>query len=694
MYGLGQGGTLLGGRYRGVRELGRGGFGHTYLTEDTHRFNELCVVKEFAPQVEGEAALEKAQQLFEREAGILYQLDHPQIPRFRELLRERGKLFLVQDYVEGPTYHDLLLTRRNYDGHFSEAEVTEFLRQVLPVLQYLHSVGVVHRDISPDNLIQRNTDGLPVLIDFGGVKQLVVNVRYQLGVSQPYRTVSGQVTRLGKVGYAPEEQLASGVVNPGTDLYALGVTALVLLTGRDPQVLYDLRTQTWRWQDEITVSPALGKVLNRLVAPRPSDRYAAADPVMSDLHMVSPYGYDPDWQSGVAVRMQPLAPPPPPPPDPTLAVGRPMSQSFPASGAFRATTHPAPAFGRSPQPSVSGPALRPKATPKAAPKAIPKGRQSSSGCFSALVGLGVMFGVMGLGWWGFQSFRPWRLNPAPSAPAENSGNPSTGDNATVFTPEERARKKTLRDRALGLKVDQSYITSLTDQLFYEKHPDLKGTQLTSRPEDTALRAEWDAIATAQLDLIEQNLSLEARQRLGRYNPTDMQRWQAPLERLHVSPRALYDLADARYSLLFPGRNSNGFVSEPVDQIWFALAQDRLQSLQSGQQLTEIRFPKGDYRQQVQGTLNPGEGQVYVLYLNQGQFLRVNLEPSADQTVLSLYVPSPTDALPYLLADSGDRTWSGELPQTGYYEIVVVSPTAQPLSYALNVAADNVTEPSQ
>ena len=168
---VGSAGVLLSSRYQIIRELGRGGFGHTYLAEDTHRFNELCVLKEFIPQVEGDYALQKAKQLFEREAGVLYQLKHPQIPQFRELLRVqtggKGQLFLIQDYVEGPTYRELLHTRKRNGESFSEAEAIKLLEQLLPVLDYIHSVGVIHRDIAPDNLILRNVDGLPVLIDFG-----------------------------------------------------------------------------------------------------------------------------------------------------------------------------------------------------------------------------------------------------------------------------------------------------------------------------------------------------------------------------------------------------------------------------------------------------------------------------------------------------------------------------------------------
>ncbi|HEY9835292.1 MAG TPA: serine/threonine-protein kinase, partial [Vampirovibrionales bacterium] len=228
-------GTIVGDRYRLVRELGHGGFGRTYLAEDINRFNERCVLKEFAPKVQGTYAQQKAEELFAREAGVLYQLQHPQIPKFRELCRSpiegRSRLFLVQDYVPGQNYRVLLSQRRQQGQKFTVAEVTQLLQQLLPVLDYIHSRRVIHRDISPDNLIFRDLDQLPVLIDFGGVKQVAAQVESQVmspSVTSPPLPVA---TRLGKVGYAPEEQMMLGQVYPHSDLYALGVTVLVLLTG-------------------------------------------------------------------------------------------------------------------------------------------------------------------------------------------------------------------------------------------------------------------------------------------------------------------------------------------------------------------------------------------------------------------------------------------------------------------------------
>ncbi|MFK0729976.1 MAG: protein kinase, partial [Gloeotrichia echinulata HAB0833] len=285
-YGI-QPGQTLGDRYVVVRQLGQGGFGRTYLTEDVNRFRELCVLKEFSPQVQTPYVLQKAEELFQREASVLYKLQHPQIPRFRELFRTnfQGKeyLFLVQDFVEGQAYSSLLNSRQQQGRKFTEAEVRQLLLQILPVLEYIHSVGVIHRDISPDNLMLRTADQLPVLIDFGGVKQVaavVASQYYQPG--EMNATPAG--TLLGKVGFAPPEQMQTGLVSPHSDLYALAVTMLVLLTGKLPQELIDTYNLTWQWQREISLSPSLGQVLDRMLSARPGDRYQSARQVQEALN--------------------------------------------------------------------------------------------------------------------------------------------------------------------------------------------------------------------------------------------------------------------------------------------------------------------------------------------------------------------------------------------------------------------------
>ncbi|NJL53225.1 MAG: protein kinase [Hydrococcus sp. SU_1_0] len=158
---------------------------------------------------------------------------------------------MVQEYVKGESYWELLQRR----GKLSEAEVTEMIWDTLPVLDYIHSADLIHRDISPDNLILRDRDLRPILIDFGCVK---------LAANAVSRTAGHSITLIGKKGYAPDEQLRRGLTMPCSDLYALAVTAVVLLTGKQPDQLYNSHREEWNWQ-QIEASPHLKKVLKKNV---------------------------------------------------------------------------------------------------------------------------------------------------------------------------------------------------------------------------------------------------------------------------------------------------------------------------------------------------------------------------------------------------------------------------------------------
>jgi serine/threonine-protein kinase len=275
-------GTRLRDRYIIQHPLGQGGFSRTYLAEDMGRFNERVTLKELTPANQGTYALQKAEELFQREAAILHKLQHPQIPRFWEFFRDGKRLFLVQDYIEGKTYQSLLEERIAEQQSFSEAEIIHLLQQLLPVLSYLHSLGVIHRDISPDNIICRSPDGIPVLIDLGGVTQITLEVAATVGSSQN-SAADRSATRLGKIGYAPDEQLRLGIAAPHSDLYALGVTALVLMTGIQPQQLIDLETMEWNWQKHLSLSPFLSDILNQMLASQPVNRFQSANEVLQQL---------------------------------------------------------------------------------------------------------------------------------------------------------------------------------------------------------------------------------------------------------------------------------------------------------------------------------------------------------------------------------------------------------------------------
>jgi serine/threonine protein kinase len=306
--------VLLRERYRIKHLLGQGGFGRTYLALDQERFDEPCVVKEFTVSYQDAMVVEKAKALFQREASILHQIQHPQIPRFWAAFEWEERLFLVQDYVPGRTYRDLLKARSAVRRTFSETEVLHLLRHLLPVLSYLHDRQIVHRDISPDNLVLQSLGvpgrsiyqgaihqgansqgagdqdpqgvsgaaddyclGLPVLLDFGAVKEATGGL-----------TSLSTMTRVGKVGYAPPEQLQTGAVQPHSDLYALAASCLVLLTGREPQQLLDGLTLDWCWQPYARLSDRLALVLERMLALHPGDRYPSAQAVLDDLEGLEP----------------------------------------------------------------------------------------------------------------------------------------------------------------------------------------------------------------------------------------------------------------------------------------------------------------------------------------------------------------------------------------------------------------------
>jgi serine/threonine protein kinase len=275
-------GTLLQQRYRVTKVLGQGGFGRTYLAQDTGCFDETCVLKEFSPNDRGREALKKSKELFHREAEVLYQINHPQIPKFRANFEEQRRLFLVQEYAEGKTVAKTLSERLKKSQTFTEAEAVEFLQNMLPVLTHIHNMGIIHRDISPDNIIFRDRDRLPVLIDFGVVKAGVT----QLEVS----TQIHQGTTVGKAGYAPGEQLQTGEAYANSDLYALAVTVVVMMTGRKPESLIDKSTMTWKWHQWVpTLTPWFAKILNKMLSRVPNSRYQSATEVAQALRSVSDF---------------------------------------------------------------------------------------------------------------------------------------------------------------------------------------------------------------------------------------------------------------------------------------------------------------------------------------------------------------------------------------------------------------------
>ncbi|MEB3272325.1 MAG: protein kinase [Prochlorothrix sp.] len=302
-------GTILQNRYQIHQVLGQGGFGRTYLAEDQGRFNEACVIKEYIPPQAGAYALTKSKELFQREAATLYQIQHPQVPQFRAVFEEGERLFLVQDYVEGSTYSALMEEYRFQHTAFPLEQVVDLMVQLLPVLGQIHSRGIIHRDISPDNIIQRSSDGLPVLIDFGVVKAVATQIQDS----------QSQGTTVGKPGYAPSEQIQTGQAYPSSDLYSLAVTAIALMTGEQPSELFDATTATWRWRTRVPGVPyGFADVIDRMLSYRPGDRYQSAEEALGALQAVHTQTNAPT-----------AAPQPSPAPSSTAQANRPVTDPPP-----------------------------------------------------------------------------------------------------------------------------------------------------------------------------------------------------------------------------------------------------------------------------------------------------------------------------------------------------------------------------
>ncbi len=268
-------GTLLDGRYRILRALGSGGFGQTYVAEDTQLPDRpQCVIKQFKPARHDQAFLQVARRLFVTEVETLRRLgSHSQIPSLWADFEENQEFYLAQEYVEGQPLSDELSTVDRLD----EATVIELLRDVLHVLEFVHQNQVIHRDIKPGNLIRRQHDGKMVLIDFGAVKA----IHTQLTTLLPGQTEL--TVGIGTQGYGPSEQMM-GKPRYESDLYALGMTAIHALTGLQPfQLPTHPETGEVIWQDQAQVSPELAAILMNMTRHNFSQRYHSAQAVLYAL---------------------------------------------------------------------------------------------------------------------------------------------------------------------------------------------------------------------------------------------------------------------------------------------------------------------------------------------------------------------------------------------------------------------------
>ncbi|GEM_PF-242215 len=284
---------LLADRYLATEFLGQGGFGRTFKAIDQYRLQTRCVIKQFLPNCQGSKALKKSKELFEQEAVQLCDLGkHPQIPDLLAFFEQEGRLYLIQELIEGED----LLKELQKKGRYTEAEVKDFLLQLLPVLQFIHEKNVIHRDIKPENIIRKKPNNQEengakeskkndlFLIDFGVSKLLSGTVINQMG------------TITGTHGYSAPEQMR-GMVQPSSDLYSLAITAIRLLTGCLPieengtmvDPIFDIKNMTWKWKEwlkdhQIKISSELSFVLDKMLQEKINDRFQTAQEALEALN--------------------------------------------------------------------------------------------------------------------------------------------------------------------------------------------------------------------------------------------------------------------------------------------------------------------------------------------------------------------------------------------------------------------------
>jgi len=284
------------GHYQTIKPLGKGGFGATFQAIDLKSVNQRqCVIKRLNIKIdEIQSAHDKPEEVdrivksieaaFYREAQALEFLgdNNGNIPTLYDYFSFTAPAFgqqekpefkyLVQQYIEG---EDLSKELRR-KGRFSETETLDFLKQILPVLQFIHDQNSIHRDIKPSNIVRETATQRLFLIDFGAVKQ-VVSGETNIKKSLPIFT---------KVYASPEQREEGRIaeVYPSSDLYSLAVTCLELLTGITPVDYLDNNYRNWRQQASKIISPSLANILDKMLKVNPRHRFQSAAEVMTAVN--------------------------------------------------------------------------------------------------------------------------------------------------------------------------------------------------------------------------------------------------------------------------------------------------------------------------------------------------------------------------------------------------------------------------
>jgi serine/threonine-protein kinase len=547
-------GELIGGRYRLERRLREAPQASLWVASDQLAGGAGVALWQLPS---GQPA-EPMRALWNRWQQVL----HPQIPRLGAPIEADDQLWLVREWQAGRSYQQLLQLRLERGLVYGPGEALLVLRQVLPVLAVLHGQQLAHGDLRPAQLLRRDGDGLPVLLD------------------------CCQLTAGRSLDAPPPE--------PSQDLRDLALLALTLMSGAPADQLHDRGSGTWLWPTVLAGEPALQAALARLLGGDTTERLVSAREALAVFEALPMPG-----SSG-----------PVPRPEPSLMAPEPKPAARPEEGVMDVQPRIQEPRFHEPRSQEAAIELPPLPVAPSSPPASRRNRGASreevaeGGIWPVLIAL-VLSAVVGtaLGWWWLSRSK----GAGPSIPDAALQLPGTLPQAEVD------QRQQLLNRLRAMQVDRAWFLKLVDASLLARFPERGGRLPGDSSDDEPLRRVWNELAEEWLARVEQ-LPLDLRQRLGRFSMGDWERRQRSLVGQGLSSAVLRQLVSGSAQTLLPGHSDSGsdLPPEPFRQLWFAAAEQTLANVRiepitaqgretrvvtaevdaSGARLFPIRLPEG------------------------------------------------------------------------------------------------------
>jgi serine/threonine protein kinase len=434
-------------------------FGWAYLVKDLHNPGEQWVLEEFLPSAETPEDLAEVQTALRSQLAAARHIHHPQLAHSRDIVLLDDRLFWMREYIAGVSYRHLLEQRIAEGEVFSEAEVRELFTELLPVLDELHQQDLDHGQIDLDSIVRRQSDQIAVFDRFGGLRNIGLEYGFYL------------------LKNLDSWSLTSRLEGVDRDLHDLAIAALVLLTGETPQEsINQLINQAIEQQN---LSPEFANILDRMLVPKPWQRFRSADEVYTALLQEEPAETFPEDFEEIEppIETSPIALHR----DPLLLI---LSVAFIGlmSIALWRIAHVVPV--KLPQAGLFKPPAVTKPADKAKPNNLDKAEK-----------LGMTSDLLDR----IRQELP-NSDKALNAQLNRLSEEARNGMGSYYRRDYDRWFATLAD----LRISQPTVDTITDTLFYLRFPELQGKQLNPR----TLGQIWYAIARDQITDLNQKKQLE------------------------------------------------------------------------------------------------------------------------------------------------------------------------------------------